>query len=49
MSLEALVRNGDGDWLEAYRVANAERLRLEPEFASWLATEYVPIAGGWQY
>ena len=21
----------------------------DPDFATWLRTEYVPIAGGWQY
>lgn len=41
--------NVDIDWLSAYKAANADRLRREPEFAHWLDTEFVPIAGGWQY
>jgi hypothetical protein len=44
-----LIGSGDGDWLSAYKAANAERLRREPKFAQWLDSEYVPIAGGWQY
>jgi hypothetical protein len=36
------------DWLISYRNANAERLR-DTDFAAWLQTDYVPIAGGWQY
>ena len=43
------LMNGDGDWLSAYKKANADRLRREPDFAHWLDTEFVPIAGGWQY
>lgn len=39
----------DESWLAAYRAANAELLKSEPEFARWLADDYVPIAGGWQY
>ena len=37
------------EWLAAYRTANAERLKADPGFERWLSTEYVPIAGGWQY
>jgi hypothetical protein len=44
-----LLLTPDGDWLETYRAANAELLKREPDFARWLETEYVPIAGGWQY
>lgn len=36
-------------WLTAYKKDHAERLRGDPAFARWLETEYVPIAGGWQY
>jgi hypothetical protein len=36
------------DWLVGYQSANPELLR-DPEFAAWLETDYVPIAGGWQY
>ena len=39
----------DDSWLAAYRAANADLLKIEPDFARWLADEYVPIAGGWQY
>lgn len=49
MSFERHVTNGEGDWLAAYKLTNAERLNSEPEFAAWLDGEYVPIAGGWQY
>jgi hypothetical protein len=48
MSCDALV-NGSRDWLAAYKAENSERLRTDPIFARWLETEYVPIAGGWQY
>jgi hypothetical protein len=37
------------DWMAGYRAANADRLSADAEFARWLATDYVPIAGGWQY
>jgi hypothetical protein len=40
---------GTPDWLEKYKAANAERLESRPDFAAWLATDFVPIAGGWQY
>jgi hypothetical protein len=49
MSIQRHGDNGDGGWLAAYKAANEDRLRSEPEFAAWLADEYVPIAGGWQY
>ena len=48
MTLKTL-KNNDRDWLSAYKAANADRLSSDPEFAHWLDTEYVPIAGGWQY
>jgi hypothetical protein len=48
MSCKALV-DGNRDWLTAYKADNAEQLRNDPAFARWLETEYVPIAGGWQY
>ncbi len=37
------------DWLAAYKAASSERLGADPDFARWLDTAYVPIAGGWQY
>ena len=37
------------DWMASYRAANAERLKTDTEFARWLESDYVPIAGGWQY
>ena len=37
------------DWMAAYRAANADRLNTDTEFARWLESDYVPIAGGWQY
>lgn len=36
-------------WLEGYQDAHHDLLSNDPEFARWLAEEYVPIAGGWQY
>jgi hypothetical protein len=39
----------DGDWLAVYKAANADRLKSAPDFAAWLESDYVPIAGGWQY
>ena len=32
-----------------YREANSSLLEERPDFAAWLATEYKPLAGGWQY
>jgi hypothetical protein len=49
MSTQRHCDKGDGGWLTAYKAANEDRLRTEPEFAAWLEDEYVPIAGGWQY
>ena len=37
------------NWMAAYRSKHRELLEAEPDFADWLAKEYVPIAGGWQY
>jgi hypothetical protein len=49
MSHDPLSFNVDGDWFAAYRAASEDRLRSTPEFTAWLETDYVPIAGGWQY
>jgi hypothetical protein len=35
--------------LSEYFTANAHLMNSDPGFAAWLKTEYVPIAGGWQY
>lgn len=48
MSASASTENSLDNWLDGYRAAHPERLR-DPGFAAWLETEYVPIAGGWQY
>ena len=39
----------DREWMEAYKADHRDILEREPGFADWLASEYVPIAGGWQY
>jgi hypothetical protein len=49
MLREPSVVSVDGNWLAAYRAANADCLRNAPDFAAWLEKDYVPIAGGWQY
>ena len=36
------------NWLTSYRAIHSERLQ-DPGFAAWLESDYVPIAGGWQY
>lgn len=36
-------------WLESYEAEHRDALRRDPEFARWLATDYTPIAGGWQF
>jgi hypothetical protein len=41
---EAVRRFGD-----AFRRSHRTLLDVDPEFATWLATEWVPIAGAWQY
>jgi len=35
------------NWLTAEK--QQQLLRSDPDFAHWLAEDYVPIAGGWQY
>ena len=35
--------------LSEYFTTNAHLMNSDPGFAAWLKTEYVPIAGGWQY
>jgi hypothetical protein len=48
--MHAMVeRLGVGELLDAYEGSQRELLRSDPEFARWLAEEYVPIAGGWMY
>ena len=42
------VENSLVNWLESYEAAHPEYLS-DPDFAAWLQTEYIPIAGGWQY
>jgi hypothetical protein len=37
------------DFLQEYLKANCTLVDSDPEFATWLATEYRPIEGGWQY
>ena len=37
------------DWLAMYKAANENLVRADPGFAEWLESDYVPIAGGWQY
>jgi hypothetical protein len=49
MAGEISATSSAGEVLAAYRAANEERLRHDPEFAAWLDREYVPIAGGWMY
>lgn len=49
MVRENFVSNSEDGWLAAYKAANDSLLTLAPDFAAWLETEYVPIAGGWQY
>ena len=44
-----MIRSGQYRWLESYQQDNADLLRENGDFASWLATEYEPIAGGWLY
>jgi hypothetical protein len=36
-------------WLRDYGKEHSSLLKENPDFAEWLATEYSPIAGGWQY
>lgn len=43
-----LPLTSSGDWLARYRASHSREL-CDPDFAAWLMTDYVPIAGGWQY
>lgn len=36
-------------FLTTYTASRRALLESDPEFASWLRTEYTPIAGAWQY
>ena len=45
----AVQRLGLERWLEGYEAWQRELLRSDPEFATWLEKEYVPLAGGWMY
>lgn len=36
-------------FVREYEDTHRELLESDPEFASWLARDYRPIAGGWQY
>jgi hypothetical protein len=49
MLRDAIASIDQSDWLTTYKASNAQRLKGDPQFAEWLDTEYVPIAGGWQY
>lgn len=40
---------GRSEFVDRYREQNKLLLQQHPEFATWLDTEYVPLAGGWQY
>jgi hypothetical protein len=44
-----MLVNIENDWLTVYKAENKDHLDSEPEFAAWLESQYVPIAGGWQY
>jgi hypothetical protein len=37
------------EFLHEYLKANRTLVDSDPEFATWLETEYRPIEGGWQY
>ncbi len=49
MLLVTPMVNSESDWIGVYKAENQDRLKCAPEFAAWLESEYVPIAGGWQY
>lgn len=49
MRSTTLQSQPSSDWLAEYKASKAQLLNANPEFAAWLETEYVPIAGGWQY
>ncbi len=36
-------------WLSAYKKEQRVLLETDHAFRAWLETEYVPIAGAWQY
>ncbi|MFN8574780.1 MAG: hypothetical protein U0132_22185 [Gemmatimonadaceae bacterium] len=36
-------------FVRAYEDTHRDLLDSDPEFAAWLAQDYRPIAGGWQY
>jgi hypothetical protein len=36
-------------WLATYKAEHDTLLEEDAEFAQWLETEYVILAGGWQY
>lgn len=36
-------------WVATYKESHRGLIDSDPEFASWLADEYTPLAGGWQY
>ncbi|HZY30452.1 MAG TPA: hypothetical protein VFF86_02310 [Candidatus Methylomirabilis sp.] len=36
-------------WLERYKDEHRDLIDADPDFADWLAGDYVPIAGGWHY
>lgn len=36
-------------FVRRYAEANPDLLAADPDFATWLETEYRPIEGGWQY
>ena len=36
-------------WLSAYKNEHHALLEADPAFQHWLETEYVPLAGAWQY
>ena len=35
--------------IQAYRTVHKARLDEDPSFAGWMESQYVPIAGAWQY
>ena len=49
MLSDVISATGQDNWLATYKTNNAERLKSVPDFAVWLETQYIPIAGGWQY
>ncbi len=49
MKSPTLPSNRPTEWIADYRETNAQLISADPAFAAWLETEYIPIAGGWQY